>query len=66
MRAYSEPNRNPVTGEEHRMITIHPNGWIFREAENLSGFAKGRGLIKFNIFNRHSALAKIFWKLSSK
>jgi DNA-binding winged helix-turn-helix (wHTH) protein len=45
VRAYSEPTRNPVTGEEHRMITVHPNGWIFHKAENLSGFAKGRGLI---------------------
>jgi len=43
VRAHSEPSRNPVTGEEHRMITVLPNGWIFREAENLSGFAKARG-----------------------
>ena len=62
VRAYSEPTRNPVTGKEHRLITTHPNGWIFREAENLSGFAKGRGLIKFNLFRRHSSFAKIFWR----
>jgi DNA-binding winged helix-turn-helix (wHTH) protein len=62
VRAYSEPTRNPVTGEEHRMITVLPNGWIFREAENLFGFAKGRGVIKFNLFRRHSSLAKIFWR----
>jgi hypothetical protein len=65
VRAYSEPTRNPVTGKEHRLITTHPNGWIFREAENLSGFAKGRGLIKFNLFRRHSSLAKIFWRVCS-
>jgi len=40
VRAYSEPTRNPVTGKEHRLITTHPNGWIFREEENLSGFAR--------------------------
>jgi len=65
VRAYSEPTRNPVTGDELRMITVQPNGWIFREAENLSGFAKGRGVIKFNLFRRHSSLAKIFWSLCS-
>ena len=62
VRAHSEPSRNPVTGEEHRLITVLPNGWIFREAENLSGFAKARGAIKFNLFRRHSSLAKIFWR----
>ena len=62
VRAHSEPSRNPVTGEEHRMITVLPNGSIFREAENLTGFAKARGIIKFNLFRRHSSLAKIFWR----
>jgi len=61
VRAYSEPARNPVTGEELRTIIGIPNGWMFREAENLAGFAKGRGAIKFNLFRRHSSLAKIFW-----
>ena len=65
VRAYSAPTRNPVTGEEHRMITVLPNGWIFHEAENLSGFAKGRGAIKFNLFRRHSSLAKIAWNVRS-
>ena len=61
VRAYSEPIRNPVTGEEHRAITVTPNGWMFRQGENVSGFAKGRGAIKFNLFRRHSVLARIFW-----
>jgi len=59
--ACCEPARNPVTGEELRIVTLVPNGWMFREAENLSGFARGRGSIKFNLFRRHSALARIFW-----
>ena len=61
VRAYSEPIRNPITGKEQRTITFQPNGWMYREGENLSGFAKARGPIKFDLFRRHSALAKIFW-----
>lgn len=65
VRAHSAPTRNPITGEEQRMITVLPNGWIFREGETVSGFAKGRGAIKFNLFRRHSSLARIFWTMCS-
>ena len=41
VRAHSEPIRNPVTDEEHQMLTVLPNGWVFHEAENVAGFAKG-------------------------
>ena len=34
VRAHSEPIRNPVTDEEHRMLTVLPKGWVFHEAEN--------------------------------
>src|ERR1700732_4430196 len=37
VRAHSEPIRNPVTDDEHRMISVLPNGWVFHEAENASG-----------------------------
>jgi hypothetical protein len=43
VRATSEPIRNPVTNEEHRMLTVLPNGWVFHEAESAAGFAKGIG-----------------------
>jgi hypothetical protein len=45
LHARSEPIRNLVTDEEHRMLTVLPNGWVFHEAESAAGFAKGLGAI---------------------
>lgn len=61
MRAQSEPIRNPVTDGEHRTITVQPDGWVFHEAENVSGAAKGMGDIKFDWAQRHSSLAYVAW-----
>lgn len=61
IRAHSEPIRNPVTDGEHRMITVLPDGWVFHEAENASGFAKGMGAVKFDLSRRHSSLAHVAW-----
>jgi len=57
--AHSEPIRNPVTDREERIILVLPNGWMFHEAENASGFAKSMGAIKFDLRGRHSSLAYI-------
>jgi hypothetical protein len=61
VRAHSEPIRNPVTDREERIMLVLPNGWMFHEAENASGFAKGMGAIKFDLKGRHSSLAYIAW-----
>ena len=61
LRARSEPIRNPVTDREHRMVTVLPEGWVFHEAENASGFAKSLGAIKFDLNRRHSSLAHVAW-----
>jgi hypothetical protein len=61
LHARSEPIRNPVTDEEHRMLTVLPNGWVFHEAESAAGFAKGLGTIKFDLNRRHSSLAQVAW-----
>ena len=61
VRAGSEPIRNPVTNEEHRMLTVLPDGWVFHEAESAAGFAKGIGAIKFDLHRRHSSLANVAW-----
>jgi hypothetical protein len=61
VRAHSEPIRNPVTDAEHRILTVVPNGWVFHEAENASGFAKGLAAIKFDLSRRHSSLAHVAW-----
>ena len=61
VRAHSEPIRNPVTDAEHQMITVLPDGWVFHEAENAAGFAKGTGPIKFDLNRRHSSMANVAW-----
>jgi hypothetical protein len=61
VRAHSEPIRNPVTDTELRLLTVAPNGWVFHEAENVSGFAKGMGAVKFDLSRRHSSMANIAW-----
>ena len=61
LHARSEPIRNPVTDEEHRILTVLPNGWVFHEAESAAGFAKGLGAIKFDLNRRHSSLAQVAW-----
>ncbi len=58
VRTKTEPIRNPVTDEEHRMLTVLPDGWNFYEAEVASGSAKGVGDIKFDFSQRHSSLAR--------
>jgi hypothetical protein len=61
LRAHSEPIRNPVTDQEHRMMAVLPNGWVFHEAENASGHAKSIGAIRFDLNRRHSSLAQVAW-----
>ncbi len=61
VNARSEPIRNPVTDAESRVLTVLPEGWVFHEAENAAGFAKGLGPIRFDLNRRHSSLAHIAW-----
>ena len=61
LRLRSEPIRNPVTDEEHRMITVLPDGWVFHEAESAAGYAKSMGGLKFDLNQTHSSLAYVAW-----
>jgi len=61
LRARSEAIRNPVTDQEHRMITVLPNGWVFHEAESAAGYAKSTGDLKFDLNQSHSSLAYVAW-----
>ena len=61
VRALSEQIRNPVTDEEHRIVTALPNGWVFHEAEGAVGHTKSIGELKFDLSRRHSSLAYIAW-----
>ena len=57
----SEPIRNPVTDQEHRILTVLPDGWVFHEAEGAAGTAKSIGDIKFDLSKRHSSMAYVAW-----
>ena len=61
LRARAEPIRNPVTDKEINILTVLPDGWVFHEAENASGVAKGMGALKFDFAQRHSSLANVIW-----
>jgi hypothetical protein len=61
LRTASEPIRNPVTDEEHRILTVLPDGWVFHEAEGVSGTAKSIGDLKFDLHQRHSSMAYVAW-----
>lgn len=61
LRVRSEPIRNPVTDEEHRILTTLPNGWVFHEAEGAVGHAKSVGELKFDLNATHSSMAYVAW-----
>jgi len=61
LESRSEPIRNPVTNEAHRILTVLPDGWVFHEAEGAAGFAKSVGDLKFDLNRSHSSLAYVAW-----
>ena len=61
LRAVSEPIRNPVTDEKHRILTVLPDGWVFHEAEGAAGTAKSIGEIKFDLSRKHSSVSYVAW-----
>lgn len=61
LRARSESIRNPVTDEEHRILTVLPDGWVFHEGEGAVGHTKSIGALKFELDRSHSSLAYVAW-----
>ncbi len=55
----SEPIKNPVTGEPHRIRVNIPEGFEYEEAEIASAAIKGTGEIKFDSPSCHSSLANV-------
>lgn len=53
----SEPIRNPVTGAEHRIQVVMPEGFEHRGAEVCSATISSTGGIKFEVEKGHSSLA---------
>jgi hypothetical protein len=55
----SQPIRNPVTGDPHRIQVHMPEGFEYYEAEIASATTVGTGDIKFDLTDRHSSLARV-------
>ncbi len=55
----SEPIRNPVTGDPHRIRVNMPHGFEYALAEIASAATKGTGEIKFDIDSGHSSIAYV-------
>jgi hypothetical protein len=56
----SEPIRNPVTGAEHRIRVVMPEGFEHHEGEIASACVlKANGGIKYSYANTHSTLAEV-------
>ncbi len=59
LETQSKPIRNPVTGAEHRIEVVMPNGFEHHRAEIASARIESTGGIKFNVAEGHSSLAKV-------
>lgn len=55
----TEPIKNPVTGDPHRVQVILPSGFEHKKGEIAHHSAKGTGKIKFDIAAGHTTLALV-------
>jgi hypothetical protein len=55
----SKPIRNPVTGAEHRIQIVVPEGFEHHRAEIASARIESTGGIKFSVSEGHSTLAQV-------
>ena len=53
------PILNPITGAEHRVRVVQPNGFEFFEAEIGRGFSKTMGPIRFELDDTYRQFAEI-------
>lgn len=54
-----EPIKNPVTGAEHRIQVVMPEGFEHRQAEVAHASIRSTGGIKFDVARGHSSLAYV-------
>src|SRR5262249_20332929 len=54
-----EPIINPVTGAEHRVRIVQPNGFEFAEAEIGRGWTKTQGPISFELSDTYGQFAHV-------
>lgn len=53
------PILNPVTGAEHRVLIVQPNGFEFAEAEIGRGWSKTQGPVSFELADSYGQFAHI-------
>jgi hypothetical protein len=54
-----EPIKNPVTGAEHRIQVVMPEGFEHHEAEVAHASIDSTGGIKFKVLQGHGSLAHV-------
>lgn len=59
LQTESRPIRNPVTGAEHRIEIVVPEGFEHHRAEIASARIESTGGLKFSVSEGHSSLAKV-------
>jgi hypothetical protein len=59
IEARGEPILNPITGAEHRVRIVQPNGFEFAEAEIGRGWSKTMGPIRFELDDTYGQFAEI-------
>lgn len=59
LEAKGAPILNPVTGAEHRVRIVQPNGFEFAEAEIGRGWSKTTGPIRFELDDTYGQFAEI-------
>lgn len=59
LETVTEPIRNPVTGSEHRIQVLMPDGFEHRMAEVASARISSTGGIRFEVPQGHSSLAHV-------
>ena len=55
----SQPIKNPITGDDHSIQVMMPNGFEHKEGEIAAARTIGTGEIKFDIKSGHSTLADV-------
>lgn len=59
METQTQPIRNPVTGDEHRVRVVLPSGFEYREAEFASGDTVATGPVSLEWAGRHAHVAML-------
>ena len=59
LQTENEPIRNPVTGAEHRIQVVMPEGFEHRGAEVAAARIESTGALRFTVPQGHGSLATV-------